>query len=229
MKKNERRCAMKCFKKCFNRKFLRACMLKGSILFCIISFPIPVSAQVLQLFTNVDITENPLTAKQTKIFDRLLSDATTIDVQVVEVDKTLLQNENSITINVFDKSFNAFKQKKTIRSANDFTWFGRSQDKLSSARLTVYQDLVVGNITFEYEPYMLRSLGEGLYALIHIDASKYPPCGNTLLPENTGNPGSGLKPDSRELQSYCGESFLDENRSKLAPRDITTLSGTNTT
>lgn len=70
------------------------------------------------------------------------------------------------------------------RSETDFTWHGNIPGRASSITISVYNDAVIGSIVIDTEFYRLRSLGEGLNAVIKIDPTKYPSCATGL---NFGN------------------------------------------
>ena len=135
------------------------------------------------LFTH--FSEGQISKNQQTILKRLKSDSSTIDLQIVKVNTNYFKNCNSINLNLSStKNSMAIKQKLEKRSDSDFSWFATIPEKNSDIIISVYKDAVVGYIVIDNECYNLRSLGEGLNALVHTDPSKYPPCGNCPNPGN---------------------------------------------
>ncbi len=171
----------------FFRKYrCRICLFSITILFLLSD-----SLLSQDLFRAID-KSYPLSNYQAQILSRLQNEETTIDLRVVEVNKSLLKKDHLINLNLFPgKSFIGSATKFVRRSETDFTWHGNIPGRASSVTISVYNDAVIGSIVIDTEFYRLRSLGQGLNVVIKVDPTKYPSCTTGLdfgnLPDGTSS------------------------------------------
>lgn len=186
--------------------------------------------------TNISLSQdlfrdfqNSLSSSQAKIFNRLEKETTTIDLRVVAVNREFLKDYNWINLNLFPrKSFMAMTVKLEKRSNYDFTWYGTVPVKVSNIVLSVYKNAVVGFMVIEDEFYHLRSLGEGLNAIVRVDPTKYLSCST---PSNFVNFQNNMNIPKGRVDALLGQNqklFAKSNSFKSTSASTTLLNGGDT-
>ncbi|MFQ5710044.1 MAG: M12 family metallo-peptidase, partial [bacterium] len=203
-------------------------LLGGLTFFCLVSLTNVIFAQN-DLFTEVAVETIQLTENQVKILNGLQQHRTTIDLKVISVNKEILMSQQSIDMNLFSgQKFTASTVKIDKRGDRDFTWYGSVRGKVSNIVLSVYEDAVVGFMNIEAESYNLRALGESLNAIIRVDPSKYPPCGNTPNFDNIQNNPIPSK-NAQDVFSGQSQNFFSKASSlETSQDDVNLLSSGNT-
>jgi hypothetical protein len=109
---------------------------------------------------------------QSKQLSKIQGNATTKGYSLVNINTATL-DQASLDLNLSSTDTEVATRKKiNKRSASDYSWFGTTKE--GYALLSVHGDAVEGIIHKAGKVYQLKSLGNGLHALVEIDQSKYP-------------------------------------------------------
>lgn len=95
-----------------------------------------------------------------------------VDYQNILIDLNVLQ-QKAVAISFFDLHSTVFKDKLEVRGQKNFSWFGSSEDKMTSVILTVLGDDIQGVITQNTEVYRIETVEDNYY-ITKIDQSRYP-------------------------------------------------------
>ncbi|MBW8051605.1 MAG: T9SS type A sorting domain-containing protein [Cytophagales bacterium] len=142
-------------------------------LFLIISvgYSFTVTAQS-DIFVPFDETQ--LSGSQLNLLNPIQQNPTTSRHRCAEINFGLL-NQDTITLNLFsDVNIVAIKDRKEIRSDNDFTWFGTIQDTTGSIILVVQGSDITGTVRVNTDLYRITPLGNGVQAIIQVDQNFFP-------------------------------------------------------
>ncbi|WP_410211302.1 reprolysin-like metallopeptidase [Aquirhabdus sp.] len=133
-----------------------------------------------------------LQSSQSKQLAIVLKDPAVKSYSLVKIDLNALTQPN-VGVNVAASDISATTSQTIIkRSSTNYSWFGKTSD--GNTIISVNGNAVEGIIHKRSKVYHLRSLGNGLQALVEVDQSKYPsdeplgikiPSGKVANPKNT--------------------------------------------
>ncbi|HKX26927.1 MAG TPA: M12 family metallo-peptidase [Blastocatellia bacterium] len=132
------------------------------------------AAQNARLFTPVSESRAELLSSQSQAIQQIRSQKTTRGLTLVRIDLEALQQPSVEMRLRGDVTSRAITQQIDRRSETDFTWYGELSDAPGQAILVVKGEIVVGTIRRDKELYKIRTVGEGLHAVIEIDESAFP-------------------------------------------------------
>ncbi|MCH1930963.1 M12 family metallo-peptidase [Shewanella sp. A25] len=135
-----------------------------------------VFAQEVDVFKPIKLEQSAdMPPLQLKRFDQIKLRPTTVSVNLVNVDANALKAD-SVRLSLSEaKSLTFTKNSIETRSANDFTWFGSIAGIAGEATIVNHGGHLTGTIRDGLDLYRIESLGEGVHAIIKVDASKFPP------------------------------------------------------
>jgi hypothetical protein len=166
----------------------------------------PVGAQENDLFVAVPEADQDLSEAQVALLEGLRSDPTTKEVTLVQVDLAMTETADSINFNLLpDEKMEMSKTQVATRGAKGYTWYGEDAERQRSAILVVQDGDMVGTVHSGDQLYRIRSLGDGLHAVVEVDASKFPedhPPEYEQLEEET--PPADLLGPEADLADDCG-------------------------
>ncbi len=131
-------------------------------------------AQDNDLFVAVPQSGADLNDAQTAVFEALKADPTAKDVTLVQINLALPETGDAINFNLLPSQDMEMSQSRVETRADNYTWFGSDPETQGSAVLVVQGDEMVGTIQSGDRLYRVRSLGDGMHAVVEVDPSQFP-------------------------------------------------------
>src|SRR5574341_1835846 len=116
-----------------------------------------------------------MSPEHNQVLEYLKQLPTTKSFDLVRLNLDALQ-QPTVELNLrSDVRSTASMRKIDKRSETQFTWYGQLTDIPGDAILVVHGDAVEGTIRRGTDLYKVQSVGGGVYAVIQVDESKFPP------------------------------------------------------
>ena len=134
------------------------------------------SQEKRDLFVKKDEAKADLTASEAALLEKIKSDVTAADVQLITV-KTGLLTSTPLGIKLNVRSGKQFEPLSTeVRtSVEGFTWIGEAKAPSDDAVLIVKDGNVTGTIRTGSELYSIKPIGGGLHVIIRRAQNRFPP------------------------------------------------------
>jgi len=105
----------------------------------------------------------------------IFSKPTTIWSHYIDVELDDLNTTDVFNLRFHNEDYNVSFDRKEIRSANNYSWFGTNTDGDGSIIITVLNGDEQAILTKGSEIYRILTTAKGYQAIVHIDQSQYPP------------------------------------------------------
>ena len=139
----------------------------------------------------ISIIDNPDIINLADVKEKIDSRGDVIDYQFVNINFQSLKTETSVTINFFDVDMVVYRDHLETRGLESFSWFGFSEDKVTTVIFTVSGNVVNGTLITEFSNYRLETLG-GHYTMELLDLSKNPSVPCVTLPTDYNKSDLGI-------------------------------------
>jgi len=150
---------------------MRCRVLKSVILFLLVGLSMSENLSVAQFLIHKSLIEtNVLEANA--LHTRYGNDKNIETYQVVDIELGLLAKEVDIKLVLFRDTIVVNELNKYVRGNRNFTWFGESNDFLSSVTISVFDEDIQGVITHGNELYTIATF-EHKYILLKINQVEF--------------------------------------------------------
>lgn len=184
----------------------------GSVLaWCLLAFGLLAGAQVqAQDRPELFRPDNPGAsgrAEQVAQLKKIKRLPTTASITIARIDVAALESTGVRIMLGKQRSIDVDKTGIDTRSPKDFTWLGRVAAGQGDVVLIVHDGNVTGSVRDGLDLYKIEPLGQGLHAIVKIDASRFPPEHPPAFEEveRAGRPAGDLVPPTGPGEAQSGQ------------------------
>lgn len=129
-----------------------------------------------ELFVPIDKDKMDLTPSQEEILEKIRSQSTTADTNIVKIRTDLLKPASQgLKLNIRSAKTFEVVTTETRMIAGGFSWIGTPETPSDSAVLIIKNGNVTGTVRSGDELYAVRPIGGGLHVIIRQAQDKFPP------------------------------------------------------
>ncbi len=127
------------------------------------------------LFTPDASARAVLTAQQAEVLAHVEAFEAFVATEIGRVQPEALAEDGAVRLALPGGTVTLAAERVTVRAAADRSWYGTGDSEGTSGQFVARDDVIVGTVHHAGELYTLRSLGDGLHALVHLDGAALPP------------------------------------------------------